>query len=109
MNISNLADGVYSITGNMVKVDKTTAFMSDAAIDHTIKLTVKNGKYYITLNFNEMCIRDRKLYGNYLHLPLQWQLSLQRFISFWCRAMHRSAVFPVLELFLRILYLYRFQ
>ena len=40
LNISNLADGVYSITGNMVKVDKTTASMSDAAIDHTIKLTV---------------------------------------------------------------------
>ena len=40
MNISNLADGVYSITGNMVKVDKTTASMSDAAIDHTIKLDV---------------------------------------------------------------------
>ena len=28
MNISNLADGVYSITGNMVKVDKTTASMT---------------------------------------------------------------------------------
>ena len=56
MNISNLADGVYSITGNMVKVDKTTASMSDAAIDHTIKLTVKNGKYYITLNFNGLTV-----------------------------------------------------
>ena len=52
LDIKNLTDGVYSITGNMVKIDKTTASMSDAAINHTIKLTVKNGKYYITLNFN---------------------------------------------------------
>ena len=59
MNISNLADGVYSITGNMVKVDKTTASMSDAAIDHTIKLTVKNGKYYITLNFNGLTVGQK--------------------------------------------------
>ena len=34
LNISNLADGVYSITENMVKVDKTTASMSDTAINH---------------------------------------------------------------------------
>lgn len=59
MNISNLADGVYSITGNMVKVDKTTASMSDAVIDHTIKLTVKNGKYYITLNFNGLTVGQK--------------------------------------------------
>lgn len=59
LNISNLADGVYSITGNMVKVDKTTASMSDAAIDHTIKLTVKNGKYYITLNFNGLTVGQK--------------------------------------------------
>ena len=59
LNISNLADGVYSITGNMVKVDKTTVSMLDAAIDHTIKLTVKNGKYYITLNFNGLTVGQK--------------------------------------------------
>lgn len=47
----NLADGVYSITGKMVKIDKSTASMSNEAINHTVKLTVKNGKYYITLDF----------------------------------------------------------
>ena len=51
-NSSKLADGIYSITGQMVKVDKVSASMSDAAINHTIKLTVKNGKYYVTLNFH---------------------------------------------------------
>ena len=59
LNISNLADGVYSITGNMVKVDKTTASMSDGAINHTVKLTVKNGKYYITLNFNGLTVGQK--------------------------------------------------
>ena len=59
LDIKNLADGVYSITGNMVKVDKTTASMSDEAINHTIKLTVKNGKYYITLNFNGLTVGQK--------------------------------------------------
>ena len=59
LDIKNLADGVYSITGNMVKVDKTTASMSDGAINHTIKLTVKNGKYYITLNFNGLTVGQK--------------------------------------------------
>ena len=59
LDIRNLADGVYSITGNMVKIDKKTASMSDAAINHTIKLTVKNGKYYITLNFNGLTISQK--------------------------------------------------
>lgn len=52
LDVKNLADGVYSITGKMVKVDKKTASMADRAINHTIMLTVKNGKYYITLDFN---------------------------------------------------------
>lgn len=54
-----LEDGVYSITGSMVKTDKITASMSDAAIHHTIKLTVKNGKYDITLNFNGLKVGEK--------------------------------------------------
>lgn len=52
LDVKNLADGVYSITGKMVKTDKKTASMADKAINHTIKLTVKDGKYYITLDFS---------------------------------------------------------
>ena len=58
-DITKLADGVYSITGTMVKVDKTSASMSNEAINHTIKLTVKNGKYYITLNFNGLTVGQK--------------------------------------------------
>lgn len=59
LDITKLADGVYSITGTMVKVDKTSASMSNEAINHTIKLTVKNGKYYITLNFNGLTVGQK--------------------------------------------------
>lgn len=56
MDIRNLPDGVYSVTGRMLKVDKETPSMSDNAIDHTIKLTVKDGKYALTMNFRGLTI-----------------------------------------------------
>ena len=59
LDIKNLADGVYSVTGDMVKADKKTYSMSNNAINHTIKLTVKNGKYYITLDLNGMTIGQK--------------------------------------------------
>ena len=58
-DITKLADGVYSISGTMVKVDKNTYSMSNNAINHTIKLTVKNGKYYITMNFNGLTVGQK--------------------------------------------------
>ena len=59
LDIKNLADGVYSVYGTMVKVDKNTYSMSNEAINHTIKLTVKNGKYYITMNFNGLTVGQK--------------------------------------------------
>lgn len=56
LDIRNLPDGVYSVTGRMLKVDKETLSMSDNAIDHTIKLTVKDGKYALTMNFRGLTI-----------------------------------------------------
>ncbi len=56
LDIRNLEDGVYAITGNMVKIDKVSASMSDAAINHTIKLTVENGVYHLTMNFKGLTI-----------------------------------------------------
>lgn len=46
-----LEDGIYAVTGRMVKTDKRTASMANDAINHTIKLTVKKGKYKITMDF----------------------------------------------------------
>ena len=59
LDINNLADGVYSLTGSMVKTDKTTASMSNEAINHTIKLTVKSGKYSLTMDFKGMTINNQ--------------------------------------------------
>ena len=59
LDINKLADGVYSVTGSMVKIDKTTASMSNEAINHTIKLTVKNGKYSLTMDFKGMTINSQ--------------------------------------------------
>ncbi|MGL6201042.1 MAG: NEAT domain-containing protein, partial [Lachnospiraceae bacterium] len=56
LDINNLEDGVYYVTGKMVKVDKTTASMSNDAIDHSIKLTVKDGKYYLTMTFKGLTV-----------------------------------------------------
>lgn len=58
LDISNLKDGVYAITGSMVKTDKSTASMSNEAINHTIKLTVKDGVYYLTLDFKGLAINS---------------------------------------------------
>ena len=59
LDVKNLADGVYSVTGSMVKIDKTSASMSNEAINHTIKLTVKNGKYSITMDFKGLTINSQ--------------------------------------------------
>ena len=59
LDINNLEDGVYSLTGSMVKIDKSTASMSNEAINHTIKLTVKNGKYSLTMDFKGMTINNQ--------------------------------------------------
>lgn len=58
-DVKNLSDGIYSVTGNMVKVDKVTASMSDAAINHTIKVTVKDGRYDVTLNLNGLTVGQK--------------------------------------------------
>ena len=56
LNIKKLEDGIYSISGKMLKTDKKTESMANEAINHKIKLTVKNGKYDITLDFKGLNI-----------------------------------------------------
>lgn len=52
----NLADGEYTVPGNMVKTDMKSASMADDSIDHNIKLTVKDGIYYLTVTFKSVKI-----------------------------------------------------
>ncbi|MBS4900173.1 MAG: NEAT domain-containing protein [Clostridiales bacterium] len=55
----HLADGVYSISGEMLKTNLTDKSMSNDAINHQIKLTVKDGKYYVTMQFKGLNIGDK--------------------------------------------------
>ena len=54
--LAALSDGVYKIQGEMLKVNKVENSMSNNAINHNIKLTVKDGVVYANMNFNGMNI-----------------------------------------------------
>ena len=56
---NDLADGVYSIYVDMIKMDRENKSMSDNAINHIVKLEVKNGEYFITLDFKGITIENR--------------------------------------------------
>lgn len=56
---NNLEDGVYSIYADMIKMDRANKSMADNAINHTVKLEIKNGEYYITLDFRGITIENR--------------------------------------------------
>ena len=58
----SLQDGIYAVTGQMLKVDKETASMSNNAIDHNIKLVVKDGKKYLTMSFKGLTIGNQMGY-----------------------------------------------
>lgn len=59
LDYKNLKDGVYSLTGTMVKVDKKTLSMANDAINHTIKLTVKDSVYWLTMDFKGLQINTQ--------------------------------------------------
>lgn len=56
LDYKNLKDGVYSVYTDMIKVDRASKSMSNDAINHTVKLTVKNGTYSLTLDFTGLKI-----------------------------------------------------
>ena len=56
---NNLADGVYSVYVDMIKMDRNSKSMSDNAINHIVKLEVKNGEYFVTLDFRGITIENR--------------------------------------------------
>lgn len=59
LNIKKLEDGIYSVSGRILKTDRKSESMSNDAINHTIKLTVKSGKYYISLDFKGLNINSQ--------------------------------------------------
>lgn len=60
-----LADGIYKVDAKMLRADGTgSPSMTNGAITHKVKLTVKDGKYYVTLNFKGIEIYGAKGYVN---------------------------------------------
>lgn len=55
----HLKNGTYKIKGKMLKIDRKTLSMSNRAINHNIILTVKNGKYYVTMDFNGLKVGNK--------------------------------------------------
>lgn len=51
LKFSKLKDGTYTVYGEMIKTDRQQQSMSNAAIDHNIRIKVKNGKYTVQMTF----------------------------------------------------------
>lgn len=60
--VAKLSDGVYKVQGEMVKVNKVDYSMSNNAINHNVKLIVKDGLPYISMNFNGMNVSGLRGY-----------------------------------------------
>lgn len=56
LDYKQLANGTYTLSTQMLKVDKQTISMADGALHHTVTLTVKDGKYELTLDFDGLAV-----------------------------------------------------
>lgn len=65
LNDAYLSDGIYKIDAKMLKSNGKDTSMADNAITHKVKMTVKNGKYYLTLNLKAMNIpmNEKEIHG----------------------------------------------
>lgn len=59
LDFRNLPDGVYSIDFSMVKLNRSDLSMSNDAVNHTAKLTVKDGSYTFTVHFKGLHYLNR--------------------------------------------------
>lgn len=58
-DFEKLPDGVYSIEFTMVKMNRSDLSMSNDAVNHIAKLTVKDGNYTIEMNFKGLHYLNR--------------------------------------------------
>lgn len=56
---NNLEDGIYSVYGEMIKTNREEKSMSNDAINHCIKLTVEDGKYYLNMDFHGLAYLNK--------------------------------------------------
>ena len=68
LNNQYLSDGIYKVDAKMLKTNGKDESMANDAIVHKAKLTVKDGKYYVTLNFKALNIPlDGQTFHGYLN------------------------------------------
>ena len=58
-DINNLPDGKYQLYAQMIKTDRESFSMSNEGINHTVQLEVKDGEYYITVQFKGLAIYNQ--------------------------------------------------
>lgn len=58
-DINNLPDGKYQLYAQMIKTDRESFSMSNEGINHTVQLEVKEGEYYLTVQFKGLAIYNQ--------------------------------------------------
>ena len=59
IDINNLPDGKYQLYAQMIKTDRESFSMSNEGINHTVQLEVKDGEYYLTVQFKGLAIYNQ--------------------------------------------------
>ena len=56
---NNLADGKYELQAEMIKADRSGYSMSNNGINHTVQLEVKDGEYFVTMQFKGLAMYNQ--------------------------------------------------
>ena len=62
LDFGKLADGEYTVKGTVLKADRSSASMADAAVSHDVGLTVKDGRYSLTLSLGSVNVGGKAGY-----------------------------------------------
>ena len=55
----NLSDGKYEMQAEMIKADRSGYSMSNNGINHTVQLEVKDGEYFVTMQFKGLAMYNQ--------------------------------------------------
>lgn len=55
----NLADGKYELQAEMIKADRSGYSMSNNGINHIVQLEVKDGEYFVTMQFKGLAMYNQ--------------------------------------------------
>lgn len=55
----NLSDGKYEVQAEMIKADRSGYSMSNNGINHTVQLEVKDGEYFVTMQFKGLAMYNQ--------------------------------------------------